>query len=73
MVGILTQAGEFLRFCEVNPALQGEYGGHDLATTALTSEWAGATFSDDGDWLFLNLYGPGVTIAITGPWQGGYI
>jgi hypothetical protein len=73
MVGILTQAGEFLRFCEVNPALQGEYGGHDLATTALTSEWAGATFSDDGDWLFLNLYAPGVTIAITGPWQGGYI
>ena len=73
MVGILTQAGEFLRFCEVNPALQGEYGGHDLATTALTSEWAGATFSDDGDWLFLNLYGPGVTIAITGPWQEGYI
>jgi secreted PhoX family phosphatase len=73
MVCGLTQKGEFFRFCQVNPALAGEYGGHDLAVTALTSEWAGATFSQDGEWLFLNLYSPGVTVAITGPWQDGYI
>ncbi|MCU0988511.1 MAG: PhoX family protein [Xanthomonadales bacterium] len=73
MVCGLTQKGEFFRFCQVNPALAGEYAGHDLAVTALTSEWAGATFSQDGEWLFLNLYSPGVTVAITGPWQDGYI
>ena len=43
------------------------------SVTALTREWAGATFSQDGEWLFLNLYSPGVTVAITGPWQDGYI
>ncbi len=69
----LTREGEFFRFCQVNPDLRGEYGGHDLANTALTSEWAGATFSRDGAWLFLNIYSPGVTVAITGPWQDGYI
>jgi len=69
----LTREGEFFRFCQVNPDLRGSHGGHDLADTALTSEWAGATFSRDGEWLFLNLYKPGVTLAITGPWQDGYL
>ena len=32
-------------------------------------EWAGATFY--GDWLFVNIQSPGVTFAITGPWQEG--
>jgi hypothetical protein len=73
MVCGLTQAGEFFSFCQVNPDIQGSHGGHDLAATALTSEWAGATFSADGEWLFLNLYLPGVTVAITGPWRDGYI
>jgi len=69
----LTRAGELFRFCQVNPDLRGTYGGHDLASTALNSEWAGATFSHDGAWLFLNIYSPGVTVAITGPWQDGYL
>ena len=69
----LTRAGEFFRFCQVNPDLEGEYAGHNLARTMLNSEWAGATFSEDGDWLFLNLYSPGVTLAITGPWRDGYL
>jgi hypothetical protein len=34
------------------------------------TELAGATFSPDGRVLFLNLYGPGLTLAITGPWPG---
>jgi secreted PhoX family phosphatase len=32
-------------------------------------EWAGATFY--GDWLFVNIMGPRVTFAITGPWHRG--
>lgn len=35
------------------------------------SEWCGATFSADGRVLFANLQGPGVTLAITGPWALG--
>ena len=33
------------------------------------TELAGACFSPDGSTLFLNLYSPGRTLAITGPWQ----
>jgi secreted PhoX family phosphatase len=40
-------------------------------TTVLASwdEFAGATFM--GDWLFVNIQTPGVTLAITGPWDRG--
>ena len=34
-----------------------------------TDEFAGATFSPDGRWLFVNLQTPGLTLAITGPWE----
>ena len=33
------------------------------------SEWAGATFSPDGGTLFVNIQTPGITLAITGPWE----
>ena len=33
------------------------------------SEFTGATFSADGETLFVNLQYPGVTFAITGPWE----
>jgi secreted PhoX family phosphatase len=69
----LTAAGELFRFCQINPELAGDHGGHDLAETALHSEWAGVTFSGDGKWLFANIYNPGITLAITGPWQEGLI
>ena len=35
------------------------------------AEWAGACFSPDGDWLFVNIQTPGITFAITGPWKWG--
>jgi len=35
------------------------------------SEFAGATFSPDGETLFVNLQRAGVTLAIWGPWQRG--
>jgi uncharacterized protein len=33
------------------------------------SEFAGATFSPDGQTLFVNIYGPSMTLAIWGPWR----
>lgn len=44
-----------------------------LGFGAVSSEVAGATFSPDGGTLFLNLYGPGITVAIWGPWERGPI
>ncbi len=36
------------------------------------SEWCGSTFDPrQGDWLFANIQTPGITFAITGPWQDG--
>lgn len=35
------------------------------------TEWAGQMFSPDGRVLFVNLYTPGITLAITGPWTQG--
>ncbi len=34
-----------------------------------SSEFAGATFSPDGSTLFVNIQNPGITLAITGPWN----
>jgi secreted PhoX family phosphatase len=38
---------------------------------ALLDEFAGACFSPDGRWLFVNLQASGLTFAITGPWEKG--
>ena len=40
-----------------------------LARCRVQTELAGACFAPDGRTLFLNLYSPGKTLAITGPWQ----
>ncbi|HEU4803598.1 MAG TPA: alkaline phosphatase PhoX [Solirubrobacterales bacterium] len=37
------------------------------------TEWSGACYSPDGKWLFVNLYQPGVSYAITGPWEKGWM
>jgi len=58
-------------FCQTNPHLEGVHAGHKLERTALSSEWAGVCFSADGEWMFANLYNPGITFAITGPWGDG--
>ncbi len=60
-------------FAQLNPALSGSAFGHDLENTALTSEWAGVCFSPDEQWMFVNVYRPGFTCAITGPWAEGVI
>lgn len=41
---------------------------YDLARVRLPTEPAGACFSPDGKVLFINLYSPTTTLAITGPW-----
>ena len=69
----LTADGQLFRFCQINHELDYNYLDHDLGRTVRESEWAGVTFSPDGQWLFCNLYNPGVTLAISGPWQDGLI
>ncbi|HMB89966.1 MAG TPA: alkaline phosphatase PhoX [Rhodothermales bacterium] len=51
----VTPEGEISRF------------GHNAVSN---SEFAGATFSPDGSTLFVNIQGNGLTLAITGPWEG---
>lgn len=41
---------------------------YPLACSHVQTEWAGACFSPDGKTLFVNLYSPAKTLAITGPW-----
>ena len=68
-VHALTRDGRIARFARNNTVLTGEVNG--LAGDYLGSECAGATFSADGRWLFMNLQRPGITLAITGPWDAG--
>ena len=41
---------------------------YPLGLCRVQSELAGACFSPDGEVLFVNIYGPTKTLAITGPW-----
>lgn len=47
----------------------------DLARNAVAGnedrEFAGACYSPDGAWLFFNIQTPGITFALTGPWERG--
>src|SRR5262245_52254084 len=55
----LTQQGEIFKFAmHMVPGFTG-------------SEFAGATFSPDGETLFVNIQTPGITFAIWGPWENG--
>ena len=61
--------GRIFPFARNNVVLDGEHNG--IVGDFRASEFAGATFSPDGRWLFVNVQVPGVTIAITGPWAAG--
>ena len=65
----LTTDGEIFPFGMNNVKLRGERNG--LAGDFTNSEWAGPCYSPDGKWLFVNILSPGITLAITGPWQAG--
>jgi secreted PhoX family phosphatase len=65
----LTRDGRIFRFARNNVRLAGERNGIRGDFTAM--EFAGATFSPDGRWLFFNVQVPGITVAVTGPWGEG--
>ena len=62
----LSQNGELTMFAVNEVVLDGEKG---FRGDFRGKEWAGATFSPDGQWLFVNIQTPGFTMAITGPWK----
>ncbi|MBW8312552.1 MAG: PhoX family protein [Rhizobium sp.] len=66
----MTGGGGLFEFCRNNVVLDG-FRGFD--GDFREEEWAGACFSPDGKWLFANIYEPGFTVAITGPWKPGLI
>ena len=41
---------------------------YDFGRLRMQTELAGACFSPDGKWMFVNAYAPTRTVAITGPW-----
>ena len=61
--------GRIFPFARNNIVLDGRPNG--ISGDFRSSEFAGATFSPDGRWLFVNVQIPGVTIAVTGPWADG--
>lgn len=75
----LTLAGEIFTFAKNNiDFTAGGLGAYTRAESGITysgnfrqNEWAGACFSGDGQWLFVNIQTPGLTFAITGPWSDG--
>lgn len=42
---------------------------YDIARSRTPSELAGVCFAPDGETMFVNVYEPGKTLAITGPWK----
>jgi secreted PhoX family phosphatase len=42
---------------------------YDFARLRANTELAGACFSPDGATMFVNVFSPGKTLAITGPWR----
>ena len=61
----LTVDGEIFPFIKNTVRLNGERNG--LVGDFSGSEFAGACYSPDGDWLFVNIQSPGITFAISGP------
>lgn len=63
----LDQNGKLSLFAVNNIQLKGEKNG--FKGDFRGREWCGASFSPDGQWLFVNIQTPGITFAITGPWE----
>ncbi len=65
----LTVDGQIFRFARNNVVLAGEKNG--IEGDFRRREFAGATYSPDGRWLFFNIQTPGISFAVTGPWEDG--
>jgi hypothetical protein len=66
----LTPQGGLFEFARNNGIYENFHG---LDGDYSNSEFAGACFSPDGRWLLVNVYTPGFTVAITGPWKNGLL
>ena len=65
----LTLDGRLFPFARNSVVLTGQR--HGLRGDFRDREFAGACFSPDGEWLFFNVQAPGITFAVTGPWEKG--
>ena len=65
----LTKEGRIFRFARNNIKIDVPRNG--LSGDYSQREFAGATYSPDGKWLFFNAQTPGITFAVTGPWADG--
>ncbi len=65
-IHLLSQDGQLFPLAVNDVQLRGEKG---FSGDFRGREWAGVTFSPDGKWLFANIQTPGITLAITGPWE----
>ncbi|MEM9530704.1 MAG: alkaline phosphatase PhoX [Pseudomonadota bacterium] len=63
----LTRAGKLKPIARNVVNLKGERNGFEGDYS--DAEWCGACFSPDGQWLFANIQKPGLTVAITGPFE----
>ena len=66
----LSREGALFAFARQAVVLDGVRG---FSGDFRSAEWAGACFSPDGRWLFANVYAPGFSVAITGPWRDGLV
>jgi uncharacterized protein len=67
----LTRDGQMIVFARNNVILAGEKNG--FTGDFRRFEFAGVTYSPDGEWMFVNIQNPGITFAITGPWGRGML
>ena len=67
----LTFDGNTFTFAQNHINLPTAYNDRVPAGNYVRNEFAGACYSPDGQWLFVNIQTPGVTFAITGPWGSG--
>jgi uncharacterized protein len=65
----LTRDGRIFPLADNHVQLNGEKNG--FRGDFRDQEWCGSCFSPDGKWLFANIQTPGITFAITGPWEEG--
>ncbi|HYP99237.1 MAG TPA: alkaline phosphatase PhoX [Polyangiaceae bacterium] len=74
---VLTQNGEVFDFAQnLKPIDLHDIDDEDFPDAGAAfgaSEFSGVCFSPDGKWMFLNVQYPGLTLAITGPWENGAI
>ena len=70
LIGLTTE-GRTFTFGVNNVNLSVDYNDRVRARDYRANELAGACYSPDGQWLFVNAQSPGITFAITGPWGTG--